>query len=118
MKCIGIIGSRRRASNTDYIAVLNAFGSVYEPGDRIVSGGCWKGADNFAERIAKTDQVPITIHYARWKQHGKAAGFIRNQDIANDADVLIACVASDRTGGTEDTIKRYAKLGKDKVILV
>jgi len=30
----------------------------------------------------------------------------------------MACVAEDRTGGTEDTIKKYLALGKTNLILV
>lgn len=115
MKTIGIIGSRRRNTLQDKTKTHQKFMQIYENGDRIVSGGCPQGGDAFAEGIAKAEQVPITIHYARWKKHGNAAGFMRNGDIARDADVLIACVAFDRKGGTEDTIdkwlaKRYPEL--------
>ncbi len=82
-----------------------------------MSGGCPQGADNFAETIAKKMQVPITIHYAAWNRLGKRAGFARNGDIAAEADVLIACVAPDRTGGTEDTIRKFIHLKKDDLIL-
>jgi hypothetical protein len=84
----------------------------------LFSGGCPTGADNFAEQLAKKWQIPILIHYAKWDKLGKRAGFARNGDIAKDADVLIACVAEDRTGGTEDTIKKFQKLGKTDLILV
>jgi hypothetical protein len=106
-KVIGIIGSRRRNTLRDYDAVREKFLELYEDGDRIVSGGCPQGGDRFAEQLAIEFQVPIMIYYARWKKLGKAAGFIRNVDIANEADILIACVAEDRTGGTEDTIKKF-----------
>lgn len=107
MKTIGIVGSRSRDQNSDFEKVKKAFFSIYEEGDHIVSGGCPTGADNFAEKLARIHQIPITIHYARWHQHGKAAGFIRNGDIANGATVLICCVAANREGGTEDTIKKW-----------
>jgi hypothetical protein len=110
-KTIGIVGSRRRVSQADSDAIKGAFAKVYENGDRIVSGGCRTGGDAVAESIARFEEVPITIHYARWKTLGKAAGFIRNGDIAQDADILIACVAADRTGGTEDTITKFLKHG-------
>lgn len=118
MKTIGIVGSRRRNDQADFLKVKEAFCSAYREGDRLVSGGCFKGADRFCEMLAKEYQIPITIHYAAWRLHGLAAGFIRNGDIAAQADVLIACVAPDRRGGTEDTIKKYTALGKDKLILV
>ena len=118
MKVIGIVGSRRRDSIEDYKKTVSFFPDIYELGDEIVSGGCYKGADNFAERIALHCQVPIKIYYAEWSRLGKSAGFIRNTYIARDADVLIACVSKDRTGGTEDTIKKYLALGKNKLYLV
>lgn len=108
-KTIGIVGSRRRTSQADSEAIKAAFHRTYEDGDHIVSGGCRTGGDAVAESIARFEEVPITIHYARWKKRGQAAGFIRNGDIAADADILIACVAADRTGGTEDTITKFLK---------
>lgn len=117
MKIIAIFGSRRRNSERDFRKLKRVLFQIWKPGDRIVSGGCEKGADGFAEIIAKVHQIPIMIHYARWDEHGKAAGFIRNTDIAEDATEGIAMVAEDRTGGTEDTIKKMKKLGK-KVHLI
>ena len=77
------------------------------------------GRDHFAERIAKERGLTITIHYPDWNGKGKGAGFARNTTIAEDADILIACVAGDRKGGTEDTIKTFLKSNpEDKLILV
>ena len=109
MKTIGIVGSRRRDTVDDLQDVKGAFASIYKYGDTLVSGGCPKGADRFAELVAKEYKIPITVHYAEWKLLGKMAGIARNGLIARDADVLIACVASDRTGGTEDTIRKFKK---------
>jgi hypothetical protein len=118
LKTIGIVGTRRRDSQADLNMVRDAFVSVYEEGDQIVSGGCPQGGDRFAEVLAKSGQVAIKIYYAKWAKFGRSAGFQRNSLIATDADVLIACVAPDRTGGTEDTIKKFMKLGKTQLILV
>ena len=116
---IGIIGSRRRDTQEDFVKVEDMFFFIYDPeGDSIVSGGCPKGADNFAEQIAKEHGIPIKIWYANWKRYGKGAGFVRNGDIAKDSDVLIACVAPDRTGGTEDTIKKFLKLRTEKCLFL
>lgn len=117
-KTIGIVGSRRRDSTEDYALCAKAFFKVFNRGDRIVSGGCPTGGDRFAEVLAKLYQCTITIHYAYWNgPDGKRAGFVRNTQIAEDCDVLIALPAEDRLGGTEDTIKKAAALGKE-VILV
>jgi len=117
MKTIGIVGSRRRNSEEDYKLCENKFLEIYEDGDEVVSGGCYAGGDKFAEIIAKKYQVPIKIYYAQWNKLGKRAGFARNTYIAQDADVIIALVANDRTGGTEDTIKKAEKDNK-RIILI
>lgn len=118
MTKIGIIGSRSRHTQLDFHKINQVLKEIYKEGDIIISGGCYKGADAFAEVIAKRDSIPILIYYANWDKHGRIAGFMRNTNIAQDSDVLIACPSADRTGGTEDTIKKYLKLGKDKLILV
>jgi predicted Rossmann fold nucleotide-binding protein DprA/Smf involved in DNA uptake len=112
MKKIGIVGSRRRNTYQDYLACVKVFNEVYEPDDTIVSGGCPKGGDVFANRIAKERGLTITIHYPDWRRFGKSAGFKRNTLIANDCDVLIAVVVPERTGGTEDTVAKCNKQNK------
>jgi len=114
-KVIGIVGSRRRDTDEDYRRCLAVFEKVYRKGDRIVSGGCPKGGDKFAEIIAKAKGITIIIHYPDWSQ-GRFAGFSRNTDIAKDCTVLIAVVAEDRTGGTEDTVKKVLALGKQVLL--
>ena len=83
----------------------------------LIFGISEKYFSHFAEIIAKQSGSSIIIHYPDWNTHGKSAGFIRNTLIAEDCDVLIACVAEDRKGGTEDTIKKVKALEK-KVYLV
>jgi len=107
MKKIGIVGTRRRNSGIDQKATREKFFEIYQDGDWIVSGGCPQGGDRFAEKIAKDYGIPIIIFYPNWKKYGRGAGIVRNLDIAINSDVLIACVAEDRKGGTEDTIKKF-----------
>lgn len=117
MAVIGIVGSRRRDTREDLLTTQAAFQKVYKTGDTLVSGGCPRGGDRFCEQIAVTYNVPIKIYRANWSL-GRHAGFLRNTDIARDADILIAVVSSDRTGGTEDTIRKYTGMGKKDLILV
>lgn len=119
MKKIGIVGTRRRDSIEALKVVEKDFFEIYEEGDWIVSGGCSKGGDRFAEVIAKKFGIPILIFYPNWDKYKKGAGFVRNLEIAKNSDVLIGCVSMDRTGGTEDTIKKFIKEHPfDKVRLV
>ena len=119
MKTIGIVGTRRRDSDNDLLLVETAFLEVYNPRDRICSGLCPKGGDRFAVILAEKYKTPKLWFPADWKRYGRRAGFMRNADIARESDVLIACVASDRTGGTEDTVIKWMQYHpKASVILV
>jgi len=112
MKRIIVIGSRRRNSKWDFDCVEETFLTIYNPGDIIVSGGCPKGGDSFAEDISARYNILMVVWKAQWTVNGvfrRWAGFERNTIIARNGDVVIACVADDRTGGTEDTIKKFKK---------
>jgi hypothetical protein len=76
-----------------------------------------KAGDRFAQTLAKKYGLTIIIHYPAWSKQGTRAGLARNGNIAKQCDVLIAVPAEDRTGGTEDTIRKATKLGKE-IILV
>lgn len=110
---IGVVGTRRRNTQDDYQRVEEAIRKYIQKTNTkkhiFVSGGCPQGADSFVERFAEKYNFDIKIHPANWKRYGKSAGFKRNGYIAEDSDVLIAMVADDRTGGTEDTIKKFKK---------
>lgn len=110
--CVGIIGTRKRDSGVAFKKVEKAFNELSSRIRKncwIVSGGCPKGGDRFAEIIAKKYGVPILIIYPDWNKYGKSAAFKRNIPVAEISDILIACVAKDRKGGTEDTIKKFLK---------
>ena len=118
-KVIGIIGTRRRNTDDDMTKVFNVFIKVFEKGDTICSGLCPKGGDRFAVAFADLLKCETLWFPANWSEYGKAAGFIRNADIAKNSDILIACVSGDRKGGTEDTIKKFVKIhGIDNLLIV
>lgn len=55
----------------------------------IVSGTA-NGADNLGEKYAEEKGYPIKSFPADWDTHGKSAGYIRNKEMAEYADSLIA----------------------------
>lgn len=55
----------------------------------IVSGGA-SGADTLAERYAKENNIPLTVFPADWKTHGREAGPMRNRQIVQHADRVLA----------------------------
>ena len=56
---------------------------------QVVSGGAW-GADKLGERFAKEFEHSLKQFLADWDKYGKAAGYIRNDEMARNADALIA----------------------------
>ena len=111
---LGIVGSRQRAKVED-LQILRKRVRAFQP-NKIVSGGCPTGADAFAEQIAREMGIPILIHYPRLdslrtytRQQVIEAMYARNKLIAIESDYLIALVASDRKGGTENTIKYFVE---------
>ena len=66
MLLLGVVGSRQRISIDDYQIVESIIKQFLEIHGRkliLVSGGCSKGADNFAEIAAKKLGIPILIYY-------------------------------------------------------
>jgi len=115
---LGIIGSRRRNSLQDK-AILKERILSLKP-DSIISGGCPKGADKFAEELAKELSIPIKIFYPQIPKSGGPrwvfvkAYHARNELVAKNSDHLIALVASDRKGGTENTIGHFKRFHNEK----
>ena len=109
MKTIGVIGTRRRDTEEDFLEVEKVFFRFYKPGDIICSGLCPRGGDRFAVILQRKYNLKYIWYPADWKRYGKRAGFLRNTDIALTSDILIARIHPDRTGGTEDTIKKFIK---------
>jgi predicted Rossmann fold nucleotide-binding protein DprA/Smf involved in DNA uptake len=54
-----------------------------------VSGGA-RGADSIAEQWARAWGYEITVFPAEWDKYGKSAGYRRNKDIVNYADIIVA----------------------------
>ena len=48
------------------------------------------GADTMGEMVAKELDIPVNYFPAEWHKHGRGAGFVRNQQMADHSDVLLA----------------------------
>lgn len=119
---VGVVGSRRRDTDLDRALVFHAL-DEYGPGLTVVSGGCKKGADAFAKEYAKSLGLEYIEYRPRTdppvRSYGEAVQryHYRNRLIAENCDILIALVADDRTGGTENTIKHARRAGTPVHIL-
>ena len=54
----------------------------------IISGGA-KGADKIAEQYAHYHDLEMWVMLADWDKHGRAAGPLRNQEMAKVADAVV-----------------------------
>jgi hypothetical protein len=81
----------------------------------IVSGSA-KGADTLGEQYAKENNIPTKIFPPDWEKHGKMAGFLRNTDIINEAELVVA-FWDNISKGTLDSINKAKKLDK-KIIII
>lgn len=69
------------------------------------------GADTLAYKYAIANNLPTHIFYPDWDKFGKAAGFIRNKEMAENADALIAFWDS-VSRGTKHMIETMRNLRK------
>lgn len=74
-----------------------------------VLSGCAKGIDTVAIDWAYAHGIPVVRFHARWDELGKKAGVVRNEEMACNADALIAIPGNGR--GTRDMIQRAHKHG-------
>lgn len=105
---IGVIGSR---SFNDYELLKRTLDEYLGKVWVIVSGGA-AGADSLGEKWAIENNVKTCIYKPDWEKHGKSAGFIRNKDIVDDSDIVIAFWDS-LSRGTEHSINLAKKMNKE-----
>lgn len=88
----------------------------------VIHGGCPSGADEAADVIGSCAGYLIEIHEANWRANGKAAGFIRNQEMVDvGADICLAFLMPCKKSGcrkpphdshgTADCVKRARAAG-------
>ena len=78
-------------------------------GVEIVSGGA-RGADALGEQYARERGFALKVFPAEWKKWGAAAGPIRNAQMADYADALIA-FWDGKSAGTRDMIRKAEDRG-------
>lgn len=103
-----IIAGGRDFSNYDLLKeTVNRFLSDYNDEPCIICGKA-KGADTLGEKFAKEHGYKIRYFPADWGTYGKAAGFVRNIEMAENADALIA-FWNGKSSGTKHMIETAKK---------
>ena len=105
---IAIIGSRNitRVDIDKYI----------EGCSEIVSGGA-KGIDTCAAEYAKVSGVRLTVFLPEYERYGRAAPIVRNKQIVDYADKIVA-FWDGSSKGTLSVIRYAQKLGKEWVTVI
>jgi hypothetical protein len=67
--------------------------------------------DQIGEDWAREHNIPVKQFLAQWNIHGKSAGPIRNKEMAEYADALIA-FWDGQSKGTKNMIEQMDKLNK------
>lgn len=56
----------------------------------VIISGCAQGADTLGLRYASENAFDVEEYPADWNKYGKKAGYMRNVEMAENADALIA----------------------------
>lgn len=110
---LAIIGSR---TFNDYNLAYDIYQKHFSPHVLVIVSGGAKGADTIAERLAAEFQCRTEIYYPDWDKHGKAAGFIRNKDIINNCDAVLAFWDKE-SKGTVHSLKFAKELNKPTMLV-
>lgn len=81
----------------------------------LISGGA-VGTDSLAERFSVATAIPIEVIKPDYAVHGKAATHIRNREIIDKADKVIA-FWDGQSRGTKSVIEYAQKMKKDLRII-
>ncbi len=86
----------------------------------IISGGA-RGADSLGEQLASSYRLKLTVFPAQWDTYGKAAGMIRNKEMADyatkDSDKAILFAFWDgQSRGTKGMIDIAKRCGMEVIV--
>lgn len=117
---LAIVGSR---DFNDYELVARIIGThfyymvncIEMNDDEIISGGA-RGADTLGKNYAKNCGLKYTEFLPNWNELGKKAGFVRNQQIVDACDMVLA-FWDGQSKGTKHTID-LARIAKKPTFIV
>lgn len=94
---LGISGTRGEFNENFVRKKFNSYLKKYGIPVRIIVGDC-RGIDSFIRKICVEKEIEVKVKYADWKKYGKAAGPLRNKEICNEIDRLLAFPSQQSVG--------------------
>ena len=105
----GIVGSRSITSSEYVFSVLDFYLSrLLEENEVVIVSGGAIGIDSLGAQWAEQRKLKTEIYLPDYKQYGKSATFLRNQQIIDNSDYLIA-IQENSSRGTQNSIDKAAK---------
>lgn len=112
-----IAGSRNCPEDSAILkARINSFFIDVDRNEVEIVSGCCRGGDKLGENYAKEQVLPIKRFPADWNKYGKAAGPIRNKEMAQYGTHLIA-LHNGKSPGTSNMIKLAKQQGLQIAII-
>lgn len=110
-----VVSGSRTITDTEFIEskLSELFGSLKF--DTLLVG-CARGVDTIAKDWAIKNKVEFSFFRADWKRYGPKAGPMRNQEMVEQADMLIAFCTNKESRGTESTIRMARKKNIPSVV--
>lgn len=99
----------------NYPLLRTELDKIKEKVSEVVCGEA-KGADTLGRAWAEENGIKVKSFPANWQMYGSQAGFIRNCDMGDYADIAVA-FWNGKSPGTRDMIKYMEKLGKEVKVI-
>ena len=117
-----IVAGGRDFNNYDLLSeTLDAVLKRYTDSETIIVTGCCRGADALGEHYAKEHGIPVKRFPADWLQYGKAAGPIRNREMAeyaSEGEGVLVAFWDGKSRGTKNMIDMAFKYGLDVHVIM
>lgn len=101
-----ICGGRDFSPTLAHLRFLHSIVERLELNLTAVLSGCAKGGDSWGEIWAACNGLDIEFFPANWEKYGKSAGFIRNKEMVEEADMVFAFPGGKGTKHTKDLAKK------------
>ena len=105
---IAVVGSRN--------LTVTDIGKYISDCDEVVSGGA-KGVDTCAAEYAKSNGLKLTVFLPQYERYGRSAPILRNKEIVNYADKVVA-FWDGSSKGTLSVIKYAETVGKPCKVII
>jgi len=102
-----IAGSRTLTS----LKVLSDILKKYRSPITEVVCGTARGIDSLGRVWAEKHKIPVKLFPPDWSRHGKAAGFLRNKEMADYTDCAVI-IWDGKSKGTKNMINQMIKVDK------